>query len=177
HRSNRIALRNLFIAFDEALEVVDCLRLSAEGHLDVAVRVELNDHSGTFVNHPDIVVLIDADGVREGSGVVIRSPQLYKLQVLVELEQLGGRATTRTAAGASARIHKQVALGILGNSFGFTEGVAGSGEREMFLGDVQLRSGLLKGKFLLPFRLRLGAIAELRSHLQRPRANHGAEYE
>ena len=85
----------LLTAFDEALQVVDGLRLSAEHHFDHAIRVELDDHSGTLVNHPHVVVLIDADGVRERRGVVIRAPQLDEFQVFVELEQFRGRPATR----------------------------------------------------------------------------------
>src|SRR5690242_20858030 len=48
-------------------EVIDGLGLSAKGHLDVAVGIELDDHSGTFVNHPHVVVLIDADRDRKST--------------------------------------------------------------------------------------------------------------
>src|SRR6266403_3103093 len=65
HYSDRIALRDLLTAFEVALHVIDRLRFSAERHFDVGIRVELDDHSGTLVNHPHVVVFIDADGVRE----------------------------------------------------------------------------------------------------------------
>src|SRR5205807_9491472 len=55
-------------------------------------------------------------------------PELHKFQGLVEREQLGGCSASRTTAGPRARVHKQVALGIFGNSFGFTDGMAGNGE-------------------------------------------------
>src|SRR5207247_2650641 len=47
HGSDRKALRDLLSAFNEALEVVDRLGLSAERHSDVAVRIEFDDHGGT----------------------------------------------------------------------------------------------------------------------------------
>jgi hypothetical protein len=55
----------LLTAFDVFLEVVDGLRLSAEHHFDHAGRVELDDHARPLVNHPHVVVFIDADGVRK----------------------------------------------------------------------------------------------------------------
>lgn len=65
HRPNRKALFPLFTAFDEFLEVVNSLWLSAKRHFDHATRVELDNHVRSLVNHPHIVVLIDANGVRE----------------------------------------------------------------------------------------------------------------
>jgi hypothetical protein len=53
-----------------------------------------------------------------------------------KLEQLRGRATTRADSHAGARINRQVAFGILGDTFGFTDGMAGNDKREMLLGDV-----------------------------------------
>src|SRR5262245_40715023 len=61
----RIPLGVFFAAFEEALEIVDRFRLATEVHLQGATRIHLDDHVGTFVDEPDVVVFVDADGVRE----------------------------------------------------------------------------------------------------------------
>jgi len=43
--------------------------LAAEDHDDAAFGIEFDDHVGAFIGDPDVVVLIDLDGVREGPGV------------------------------------------------------------------------------------------------------------
>ena len=101
---------DLFTAFHEALQVVDRLRLATERHSDHAVRVEFNNHPGTLVNHPHVVVLIHANGMGEGRSVVIRPPLLDEFIVFVEFEKLCGRAAACTTSLAGARVHKQVTL-------------------------------------------------------------------
>ena len=66
-RSDRMALGfgNLLTAFEEfarGSRSPPAFGQTAFGH---GIRVELDEHSGTLVNHPHVVVLIDADGVRE----------------------------------------------------------------------------------------------------------------
>ena len=64
--------------------------------------IELDDHVRALVGDPDVVVLVDAHGVRERPGVEVLADLAHELAVCVELEQLrGGRAIGR--AGACCR--------------------------------------------------------------------------
>src|SRR4029077_13881150 len=47
-----------------AHRVVDRFGLSAHGHHDMAFRIKFDDHIGAFVHHPNIVLRINAHGVR-----------------------------------------------------------------------------------------------------------------
>src|SRR5208282_864304 len=64
--------------------------LAAEDHGDAAIGAELDDHVGTFVGDPDVVVLIDANGMCEGPGVKIVADFLDESSVGSELEELRG---------------------------------------------------------------------------------------
>ena len=79
HGSHGIALRNLLAAFGEAFEVIDGFGLPAKRHFDIGVGIEFDDHAGAFVDHPHVVVFIDADGVCKRGSIVIRAPQFYEL--------------------------------------------------------------------------------------------------
>src|SRR5262249_15432091 len=98
--------------------------------------IEFDDHIRAFIHHPDVVVFIDAYGVREGSGIVVRPPKLDELQFFVELEELCGRSATRAAAHTRPRINKAVAFRILGYPFGFADRMAGNDERQYFFRDL-----------------------------------------
>src|SRR5262249_36789092 len=53
----------------------------------LALRAELGDHVGAFVDGPDVVVLVDADRVGEFEAVVALPDLSEEGAVLVELEQ------------------------------------------------------------------------------------------
>ena len=98
------------VAFlDEALEPVERLVLAAERHRHAAVGTVLDDHVRAFVDHPDVVFLVDADGVREAGGVVVRSPLLDELQARIELEEHRRRAALDRRGLAGASEHEQMA--------------------------------------------------------------------
>ena len=116
--------------------------------------------------------------MREGRRVVVWAPDLDKLQVFIELEQLRSRSAPRTAAHACARINKEVALRVLGHPFRFADRVAGDRKRQHFLLDLQLRSRRLQFKLLFLPRLRLRVVgAALALDPQRPRSHRGAKDE
>src|SRR5580700_5262165 len=47
-----------------AHRIVDRLRFSAHGHHDAAFWIKFYDHIRTFIDHPDVVLRVDAHGVR-----------------------------------------------------------------------------------------------------------------
>ena len=64
--------------------------LAAEHHGHAARWIELDDHVRAFVDHPDIVVLVDAHRMRERPGIKILADLTDELAVGSELEQLRG---------------------------------------------------------------------------------------
>src|SRR5581483_3667244 len=102
--------------------------------------------------------------MRKRSGVIVWTPQLYKLKVLIEFKQLCGRATARAAPCTCPRINKQVTFGVLRNSFGLADGMTRTNEGEMLLGNVQLRNGFFQCKLFFSSGLCFRAISELRLH-------------
>jgi hypothetical protein len=79
------------------------LRLASEHHLDAAFRVELDHHVRALVGRPDVVVLVDAHGVRKRPGVEVLADLAQEHAVAIEFENLRGCiAVGRTAAGAAA---------------------------------------------------------------------------
>src|SRR5262245_62977594 len=53
--------------------LVGCLLLSAEHHHNASFRIVLDDHVGTLVHGPAVVVLLDSYGMRAGPGLAIVS--------------------------------------------------------------------------------------------------------
>src|ERR1700736_4682020 len=47
-----------------AHRIVDRLRFSAQGHHNAALGIKLDDHVGPFVHDPDVVLRVDAHGMR-----------------------------------------------------------------------------------------------------------------
>ena len=76
----RVALRRLDRAFDR-------LGTAAQHHHDPSFGVELDDHVRPLVDHPDVVVLVDAHLVRELEAVDALAPLLDEGAVRVELEE------------------------------------------------------------------------------------------
>ena len=114
------------------LEVIDRFVLAAEHQGDQPLRVELHHHVRAFVDHPDVVFLVDADGVREGEAVGVLAPFLDELAGLVELEELRRLRAARRAGVAAARVDEQVLLRVDGDAFGFADGVAGRHQRQRY---------------------------------------------
>ena len=112
--------------FDEPLQPVERLFLAAKGHRDGAIRTILHDHVRAFVDHPDVLFGVDADGVREACGVVVRTPLLHEFQARVELEQHRGGAALDRRGLAGAAEHKQVSARVLGDANGLTDGLIGT---------------------------------------------------
>src|SRR5215831_10810094 len=117
--------------------------------------------------------------MRKGCGVVVRSPLFDEFQVLVELEQLRGRAAAGAAPLAGARIYEQMAFRIHGNAFRFADRVPRDLKREMFFGYLQLRSLCLQVELLLSGGLRLRSVGTkaLATDTQRRLNDQNAEYQ
>ena len=90
----------------------DRLRPPAEHHHDAPFGVELDDHVRPLVDHPDVVLRVDADRVRELQAVQALADLAHEGAVLVELEQ------PRVAA---ARVHEHVSLRVGGDADAFAE--------------------------------------------------------
>ena len=91
---------------------LDRLGPPAEHHHDAALGVELDDHVRPLVHDPDVVVLVDADRVRELEAVEALADLADEVAVLVELEQ---------ARVAAARVDEDVALRIGGDADALAE--------------------------------------------------------
>jgi hypothetical protein len=66
---------------------VDGRRPAADHHQHLAFGAELGDEVGPFVDSPDVVVLVDADRVRELEAVVALADLFDEVAVPIELEQ------------------------------------------------------------------------------------------
>ena len=71
---------------------VRSFQLAAEYHCDPAFGIELDDHVGSLVGHPDVVFLVDLHGMRIRPGVEIVADFAQELAVRVELQQLRAAA-------------------------------------------------------------------------------------
>src|ERR1700694_3622922 len=77
--------------------------LAPEHHLHAAFRIELDDHVRALVGGPEIVVLVDANRVRERPGVETFADLAQIRAVAIELEDLrGGSREGRALAAAAA---------------------------------------------------------------------------
>src|SRR5262245_27259642 len=100
---------------------VGCFFLSAEHHHNASFRIELDDHVGALVHGPEVVVLIDAYGMREGPGIEILSDLSDVLTVRSEFEDLrGGCAVCRPGCVAAVE-NKNVSLRVHCHARGFAE--------------------------------------------------------
>src|ERR1700730_7693857 len=95
--------------------------LAAKDHDDAALRIELDDHVGAFVSHPNVVVVVDADGMGEGPSVKIVANLAKKLSVGREFQELGCGGTVRGAGRIAAREHEDMPLGVDGYADGLAE--------------------------------------------------------
>jgi hypothetical protein len=98
--------------------LVGGFRLAAEHHHHLAVvLVELDDHVRALVGGPDVVVPVDAHGVRERPCVKVLADLTDEVALRRELQELrGGIAVGRAGAGAAARVDEDVALRIDGDA-------------------------------------------------------------
>jgi len=139
---------------------VDRLRLAADRHQDAAVLVELHDQVGGLVNHPDVVLRVDTDDVREHEAVDADPDLADEGALVVELEQAraavreDARPAERGGRRPRARVDEDVALRVGGDARHFTEiQLVGQLQEvrhrvERNLGNRQLRAAelLLRGK-------------------------------
>src|SRR5258708_1271267 len=92
--------------------------LPAEDHNDAALGIELDNHVGAFVGDPDVVVLVDLHGVREGPGVEVVADFAEIFSVGGELEELRGARSISGAGAIATREDKDGAFGIHGHAGG-----------------------------------------------------------
>ena len=95
---------------------IDGRRPAADHHQHLALRAELGDQVGAFVHRPDVVVLVDADRVREFEAVIALADFLDEGAVLVEFEQ---------ARRVAAVIDEDVALRVGGDGDRFAQILSG----------------------------------------------------
>jgi outer membrane protein assembly factor BamB len=82
-----VFLRGLVRAGRKNHGTIDGGRPAANHHQHLAFGAELGDEVGPFVDGPDVVVLVDADRVRELEAVVALADLLDEGAVAIELEQ------------------------------------------------------------------------------------------
>src|SRR3989454_8635897 len=119
---------------------VHCRWPAAEHHKELALRAELRDGVGAFVDGPDIVLRIDANRVRELETVIALADFLDEIAVLIELEQ--------PCVGAAV-IDEDMALGIGRDRDGFAEILAGRNLQEVRHRRVTDFGHILRGRLLL----------------------------
>src|SRR5206468_2085880 len=95
--------------------------LAADNHSDAAFGIELDDHVGAFVGDPDVVVLVDADRMREGPGVEIVADLADESAVRKKLEELRSAGSVSGAGAIAAREDENMAFRIDGDANGFAE--------------------------------------------------------
>src|SRR2546425_4760381 len=95
--------------------------LAAEDHDDATIGIELDDHVRAFVGDPDVVVLIDFDGVGERPGVEVVADFAEEFSVGSKFEELRGSGGVGGAGGGAARENGDVAFRIDGDTGGFAE--------------------------------------------------------
>src|SRR5262249_54025154 len=93
-------------------KAVHHFRPSAEHHYDAAFRIELDDHVRSFTHAPDVVVAVDADGMRKFEPVQSGADLPDVITVLIELEQPGI---------AASRVDENVPFGVCGHADTFAQ--------------------------------------------------------
>src|SRR5712664_3607128 len=114
-RKRRLDLLERFGAF------VGSFLLAAEDHDDAAFGIELDDHVRAFIRDPDVVVLVDFDGVREGPGVEVVADFAEKFSVGSEFEELRGTRSIGGAGAVGTGEDEDVSFRIDGDAGGFAE--------------------------------------------------------
>ena len=84
--------------------------LAPEHHHHAALGIELDDHVRAFVDGPEVVVLIDADGVREGPGVQVVADLANVFAVGSEFQNLRGGGAVGRTGGVAAREDEDMLL-------------------------------------------------------------------
>ena len=104
------------------LGIVGRFLLPAEHHRHVPFGVEADDHVRALVDGPEVVVLVEADGVRVRPGVEALADLAEELAGLVEQQDLRrGGAVGRPAGAVRARKDGDVALRVDGDARRFAE--------------------------------------------------------
>src|SRR5579871_6498651 len=84
--------------------------LAPEYHYYTTFGIELDDHVRPFVHRPEIIVLIESDGVGEGPGVEVVADLANEFPIRGELENLRGAGAIGWPGGVAAREHEDVFL-------------------------------------------------------------------
>src|SRR5216684_3328402 len=95
--------------------------LASKDHDDAAFGIKFDDHVRAFVGDPDVVVLVDFYGVREGPSVKVMADFAEKFSVGSELEELRGSGGIGGAGGVGAGEYEDVAFRIDGDTGDFAE--------------------------------------------------------
>src|SRR6185369_7498428 len=101
---------------------VDRFRLAADRHQDAAVGIELHDDVRGLVDHPDVVLGIDAYDVREHEAVDADADLADVRALVIELEQTRAvmredpRSAERGGRRPGARVYEDVSLRVGGDA-------------------------------------------------------------
>ena len=95
--------------------------LAPEHHHHAAFGIELDDHVGAFVDGPEVIVLVEADGMREGPGVEIVADFANVLSVGPEFENLRSGGGIGRSGGVATREDEDVFLRVDGHSGCFAQ--------------------------------------------------------
>src|SRR4029077_11726523 len=86
-----------------------------------AIGIEFDNHVRAFVGNPDVVILVDFDGVGEGPGVKMVADFAENFSVWRKFKELRGGGGVGGSSGVAAGEDENVALRIDGNASGFAE--------------------------------------------------------
>ena len=105
-----------------AHRIVDRFGLSAHGHHDAAFGIELDHHVRAFIHDPNVVLRIDADGMRLDEPIESLPDFADIFSVLVEFKKARGGTHKHPVRArgqihrARARVDENVSLGICGHA-------------------------------------------------------------
>ena len=100
---------------------VGSLLLAPEDHHDPAFGAELDDHIRTLVRDPDVVFLVDLDGVCIAPRIKVVTNFANVISFCIELKQLRRSGAIGRPRCAAARKDEDVPLRIDGNTCDLTE--------------------------------------------------------
>ena len=163
----RLAFEPPALLLQHRLEIIDGLRRAAELFERHCLRTVLDDHPRAFVDLPDVVVPVNADGMRKRRGIVVGAPFLDERAVRVEFPQHGCRAAAGNALWVRSRVDENVVLGVDVDAHCLAHRVAWDEQLKNFFVVLQLwRLGIdriLLGLLFLRRYLRVNASLSARS--------------